>query len=222
MLRQRYQAVGGARRIAPLRGLRERCCAVIGDLERILARVALRSARPRDLVQLRASLAATAGGCAPRLAAIDSPLLATAALERSAITRVERELLERAIAAEPAHVAARRRRHRRRATTPSSMSCAPSPATPMTSCSSSSAASASAAASRNLKLGYNRVQGFYIEVARAQAERVPADYVRRQTVKSAERFITPELQSFEDKVLGARERALARERRTLRGAARSG
>ena len=71
----------------------------------------------------------------------------------------------------------------------------------------------------NLKLGYNRVQGFYIEVARAQAERVPADYLRRQTVKSAERFITPELQSFEDKVLGARERALAREQRAVRGAA---
>ena len=64
----------------------------------------------------------------------------------------------------------------------------------------------------NLKLGYNRVQGFYIEVSRQQAERVPADYLRRQTVKSAERFITPELKSFEDKVLGARERSLAREK----------
>ena len=64
----------------------------------------------------------------------------------------------------------------------------------------------------NLKLGYNRVQGFFIEITRAQADRVPADYIRRQTVKSAERFITPELKSFEDKVLGAREKALARER----------
>jgi DNA mismatch repair protein MutS len=64
----------------------------------------------------------------------------------------------------------------------------------------------------NLKLGFNRIQGFYIEVGRAQASRVPEDYVRRQTVKSAERFVTPELKSFEDKVLGARERSLARER----------
>ena len=64
----------------------------------------------------------------------------------------------------------------------------------------------------SLKLGYNRVQGFYIEIPRAQAERVPTDYLRRQTVKSAERFITPELKGFEDKVLGARERALAREK----------
>jgi DNA mismatch repair protein MutS len=64
----------------------------------------------------------------------------------------------------------------------------------------------------SLKLGYNRVQGFFIEINRSQAERVPADYVRRQTVKSAERFITPELKSFEDKVLGARDKALAREK----------
>ena len=63
-----------------------------------------------------------------------------------------------------------------------------------------------------LKLGFNRVQGFFIEVSRKDAERVPTDYVRRQTVKSAERFITTELKSFEDKVLSARERALARER----------
>jgi DNA mismatch repair protein MutS len=63
-----------------------------------------------------------------------------------------------------------------------------------------------------LKLGYNRVQGFFIEVARRDAERVPKDYLRRQTVKSAERFITSELKSFEDKVLGARDRALAREK----------
>ncbi|MGH8259651.1 MAG: DNA mismatch repair protein MutS, partial [Steroidobacteraceae bacterium] len=63
-----------------------------------------------------------------------------------------------------------------------------------------------------LKLGFNRVQGFFIEVSRRDAERVPKDYVRRQTVKSAERFVTDELARFEDKVLGARERALAREK----------
>ena len=64
----------------------------------------------------------------------------------------------------------------------------------------------------SLKLAYNRVSGFYIEVIRSQADRVPKDYIRRQTVKNAERFITPELKSFEDKVLGAREKSLARER----------
>src|SRR5256884_382523 len=64
----------------------------------------------------------------------------------------------------------------------------------------------------SLKLGYNRVQGFFIEVPRRDAERVPKDYVRRQTVKSAERFITEELKRFEERVLGARDQALAREK----------
>jgi DNA mismatch repair protein MutS len=68
-----------------------------------------------------------------------------------------------------------------------------------------------------LKLSYNRVQGFFIEIPRAHAERVPADYLRRQTVKSAERFITPELKRFEDEVLGARDKALARERELYDG-----
>src|SRR5438105_3929182 len=63
-----------------------------------------------------------------------------------------------------------------------------------------------------LKLGYNRVQGFFIEIPRRDAERVPKDYVRRQTVKSAERFITEELKRFDDRVLGARDKALAREK----------
>jgi DNA mismatch repair protein MutS len=63
-----------------------------------------------------------------------------------------------------------------------------------------------------LKLGYNRVHGYYIELSRAQAEQAPADYIRRQTLKGAERYITPELKTFEDQVLSARERALAREK----------
>ena len=64
----------------------------------------------------------------------------------------------------------------------------------------------------SLKFGFNRVQGFYIEVNRSQADGVPKHYQRRQTVKSAERFITSELKAFEEKVLGARDRALAREK----------
>lgn len=63
-----------------------------------------------------------------------------------------------------------------------------------------------------LKVGYNRVHGYYIEISRLQAATVPADYIRRQTLKSTERFITPELKAFEDKALSARERALAREK----------
>ncbi len=208
VLRERYHAIGTlaeSRRYEPLREqLRE-----IGDLERILARVALRSARPRDLVQLRASLAATPGLRAA-LGPFDSPALIE--LQRHIGDHAaQRSLLERSIAAEPSQllrdggvIAAGydagldelrliasntdgfllelERRERERT------------------------------GIANLKLGYNRVQGFYIEVSRLQAERVPSDYLRRQTVKSAERFITPELKSFEDKVLGARERSLAREK----------
>ncbi len=64
----------------------------------------------------------------------------------------------------------------------------------------------------NLKVEYNSVHGFYIEISRAQAENAPVEYRRRQTLKNAERFITPELKAFEDKVLSANERALVREK----------
>jgi len=63
-----------------------------------------------------------------------------------------------------------------------------------------------------LKVGFNRVHGYYIEISRAQARSAPTEYTRRQTLKNAERFITPELKSFEDKVLSSRAKALAREK----------
>ncbi|VAW59522.1 DNA mismatch repair protein MutS [hydrothermal vent metagenome] len=63
-----------------------------------------------------------------------------------------------------------------------------------------------------LKVSYNRVHGFYIEISRLHSDKAPPDYIRRQTLKSAERFITPELKAFEDKVLSAKERALSREK----------
>jgi len=63
-----------------------------------------------------------------------------------------------------------------------------------------------------LKVGYNKIHGYYIEMSRLQAALAPAHYLRRQTLKNAERFITPELKIFEDKVLSSRERALAREK----------
>jgi DNA mismatch repair protein MutS len=64
----------------------------------------------------------------------------------------------------------------------------------------------------NLRVQFNKVHGFYIEVSQGQTSRVPADYRRRQTLKNAERYITPELKAFEDKALSAQERALAREK----------
>ena len=64
----------------------------------------------------------------------------------------------------------------------------------------------------NLRVQFNKVHGFYIEVTQGQVDKVPADYQRRQTLKNAERYITPELKAFEDKALSAQERALAREK----------
>jgi len=208
LLRERYHALGVLLDGRRLDAVREHL-AGIGDVERILARVALRSARPRDLTQLRTSLRVLPALRAA-LAGLDSPLLQQLH-ERTGEHPEVLSLLTAAIAAEPAtlvrdggvialgydaeldelrHIGAHteefllqlERRERER--------------TGLT----------------GLKLGYNRVQGFFIEIARRDAERVPKDYVRRQTVKSAERFITSELKSFEDQVLGAREKALARER----------
>ena len=63
-----------------------------------------------------------------------------------------------------------------------------------------------------LKVEFNRVHGFYIELSKVQAEQAPEDYTRRQTLKNAERFITPELKTFEEKVLAAQDTALALEK----------
>ncbi|HSO06117.1 MAG TPA: DNA mismatch repair protein MutS [Pelomicrobium sp.] len=181
----------------------------VADVERIVARVALRSARPRDLAALRDSLAAlSALGpahqalTAPRLAELSRALAVPAGLS---------DLLRRALREAPAAVLREggvfadgydtdldelrgiqdncgafllELEARERART----------------------------GIGNLRVEYNRVHGFYIEVTRAQADKVPEDYRRRQTLKNAERYITPELKAFEDKALSAQERALARER----------
>jgi len=207
-LRQRYHAVGALGAPHAHAPLHARLRAV-GDLERILARIALRSARPRDLTQLRGALAELPALRAA-LALIDSPLLASLH-GVSADHAAERELLVAAVAAEPSvflrdgDVIApgydtELDELRRIATHTDDF---------LLELEQREKARTGLA---GLKLGFNRVQGFFIEIPRAQAERVPADYLRRQTVKSAERFITPELKGFEDKVLGARERALAREK----------
>ena len=208
VLRQRYQAIGAmlpSRAFEPLAAMLRG----IGDLERILARVALRSARPRDLVQLRAALAALPPLRAA-VAQLDSPLLHE--LHGATTDHAhEHSLLQAAIALEPATFLrdggviaagfdAELDELRRISTHTDDFLL------------ELEQRERERTGIANLKLGYNRVQGFFIEIARAQADKVPADYLRRQTVKSAERFITPELKGFEDRVLGARERALAREK----------
>jgi DNA mismatch repair protein MutS len=207
-LRRQYQAISALNDSRGFEALRE-CLRPINDLERILGRVALRSARPRDLVQLRDSLAALPA-LRTTLAGFDAPLLGElcAAIGEH---RTEQALLARAIDAEPSHllrdggvIAPGHDDELDRLRTISTDTDAF-----LTELEQRERARSGIP---GLKLGFNRVQGFFIEVARAQAERVPSDYLRRQTVKSAERFITPELKQFEDQVLGARERALARER----------
>ena len=208
LLRARYHALGvliDGRRFGAVREQ----LAGVGDVERILARVALRSARPRDLTQLRTALRALPALRAA-LAGLDSPLLEQLHARIGEHPEALR-LLTAAIAVEPATLVrdgdviaagydAELDELRRIATHTDEF---------LLELEKRERARTGLAA---LKLGYNRVQGFFIEVTRRDAERVPKDYIRRQTVKSAERFITAELKSFEDRVLGARERALLRER----------
>ncbi len=181
----------------------------VGDIERILARVALRSARPRDLARLRDAFAAL-----PDLQQALGPVNSHHVVKLASLISEYPELadlLERAIIDNPPVVirdggviregfddelddlrnisenagqflldVETRERERTGIST--------------------------------LKVGYNRVHGYYIEISRAQSDQAPVDYIRRQTLKNAERFITPELKEFEDKALSAKSRALAREK----------
>ena len=207
-LQARYQALDAMQAGAHVDALQEEL-AGIGDVERILARVALRSARPRDLRALCDALGRLPA-LRKSLAAIESPLLADLA-DQVGEHKEQYRLLDKAIIENPPMLIRdggviapgyddelddlrgiaenadqylvdleTRERERLGVST--------------------------------LKLGYNRVHGYYIEISKAQADKAPVEYVRRQTLKSAERYITPELKEFEDKVLGARERALSREK----------
>ncbi|MCZ6828380.1 MAG: DNA mismatch repair protein MutS [Gammaproteobacteria bacterium] len=181
----------------------------IGDMERILARVALRSARPRDLSRLAQSLAAL-----PKLRnelnRCQTPLLSQLQQQCNEYPDTV-ALLERAIKENPpvvlreggviaagydeeldelrqinTHAGDYLLEIEQREREQTGIS--------------------------TLKVGYNRVHGYYIEISKLQSARAPAEYVRRQTLKNAERYITPELKEFEDKALSSKSRALAREK----------
>jgi DNA mismatch repair protein MutS len=181
----------------------------IGDIERIMARLAIRSARPRDFSRLRNALNALPA-LQQELKAFDSPLLAQLASQISTYPQLK-DLLNRAIIENPPvvirdggviadgfsaeldelrdlsqgandYLAALELRERERSGIPT------------------------------LKVGYNRVHGFYIEISRAASAQAPVEYIRRQTLKNTERFITPELKEHEDKVLTSQSRALALEK----------
>ena len=188
--------------------LRERFRA-LGDLERILSRIALRSARPRDLSTLRDGLAMLPGLRAT-LASLDSPRLqelSDALGEHDA----EAKLLADALVEQPPVMAREggvfadghdaELDEQRRLSTHADQFLV-----------DLEAREREATGIATLKVGYNRVHGYFIEISKGQSSRAPAHYARRQTLTGAERYITEELKQFEDKVLSARERALARER----------
>jgi DNA mismatch repair protein MutS len=179
------------------------------DVERITARIALRSARPRDLSGLRDSLRQL-----PQLHAAlnnnDSELITTlaATLQPDAALVA---LLQRTLRAEPASML------REGGVIADGYDAALDELRGIqTNCGDFLLALEARERARTgittLKVEYNRVHGFYIEVTQAQSVHVPDDYRRRQTLKNAERYITPELKTFEDKALSANERALAREK----------
>ena len=181
----------------------------IGDIERITTRIALKTARPRDLSGLRESL--------QQLPLLQSQLLGSSAglLEALGaslqVPNALHHLLHQAIKLEPSLVLREgsviadgfdaeldelRSIQTNHGDFLLKFEAAEKERTGLT----------------NLKVEYNSVHGFYIEISRAQAENAPAEYRRRQTLKNVERFITPELKTFEDKVLSANDRALAREK----------
>lgn len=208
MVAKRHEAVAELVRTAQYQHLQTHLKA-IGDIERITTRVALKTARPRDLSGLRDSL-------------MQLPLLQGLLVSSKAILletlganlqppRDVMELLSKAIKAEPSVVLreggviaddfdAELDELRALQTNHGDFLL------------QYEIAEKARTGLQNLKVEYNSVHGFYIEISRAQAENAPAEYRRRQTLKNAERFITPELKAFEDKVLSANERALAREK----------
>jgi DNA mismatch repair protein MutS len=207
-LRLRHQAVATLIDAGADEALRDALRAV-GDVERILARVALRSARPRDLSTLRDALARLpamrgllAPLDAPRLQALGdalgdhgdtATLLADALVAHPPVLARDGGVFADAYDAELAEL--------RRLSTHADQFLV-----------DLEAREREATGIPTLKVGYNRVHGYYIEISKAQAARAPTHYSRRQTLTGAERYITEELKQFEDKVLSARERALARER----------
>ncbi|MGC8702116.1 MAG: DNA mismatch repair protein MutS [Thiomonas sp.] len=182
----------------------------MADLERIAARIALRQARPRELAALRDGLVRLPVLRA-QTATFSRTALLDSALQQLDLPPTAAELLVRAIAPGPA------------ANLRDGGVIAPGFDAELdalraidTDCGSFLMELEQRERARtgiaNLRVQYNKVHGFFIEVTHGQTDKVPDDYRRRQTLKGAERYITPELKAFEDKALSAQERALAREK----------
>jgi DNA mismatch repair protein MutS len=206
----RHAAIAEMAAAPPSRGALRKALKTTVDIERIASRIALRSARPRDLAGLRDTLQRLPV-LATSVANCGSPLLIAAAAALAIESRWA-ELLARAIAAEPA--AAVREGNVIAAGYDAELD---ELRAIQDNCGAFlvdlEARERQRTGITSLKVEFNRVHGFYIEVSNANVQRIPDDYRRRQTMKNAERYITPELKTFEDKALSAQERALARERK---------
>ena len=210
--RARHAAVNALMRTDACSGL-SGTLAAVPDIERITTRVALLSARPRDLAGLRAglqqlsSLRAYVALCSRDA---DAPLLVE--LHGALATPHDcLDLLERAVMLEPAAMA------RDGGVIARGYDAELDELRGLSENAGQflldlETRERSRTGIGNLRVEYNKVHGFYIEVTHGQTDKVPDDYRRRQTLKNAERYITPELKAFEDKALSAQERALSREK----------
>jgi DNA mismatch repair protein MutS len=187
--------------------------AAVPDIERIATRIALLSARPRDLAGLRAGLTQLPALRAATACCHDLSSCALLMQTQDELTTPDDclGLLERAIATEPAAmvrdggvIAAGFD-----AELDELRGLSENAGQYLLDLETRERARTGIA---NLRVEYNKVHGFYIEVSNGQTAKVPDDYRRRQTLKNAERYITPELKAFEDKALSAQDRALSREK----------
>ena len=208
ILQNRYSAIESLLSERLLDAVRNQLNAV-GDIERISSRIALKSARPRDLIVLRNTLAVLPT-LQPLLSNTDSPELMRLA-EQIAEQPELSALLQRAIIDNPPvlirdggviapgyHAELDDLRNLSRNADQFLLDMEEREKT--------------ATGISGLKVNYNRVHGYYIEISRLHVEKVPAHYHRKQTLKGVERYITEELKTFEDKVLSAKEKSLAFEK----------
>ncbi|OTG91570.1 DNA mismatch repair protein MutS [Acinetobacter sp. ANC 3813] len=185
----------------------------ISDIERVLSRIALGSARPRDLVQLRqacAQIPYLRHALTPIIEAQQSKLISSLNQELGDFNGLHKRLMSAIVEHPPvllrdgnviaegfdAELDELRKIRDHAGQFLIDLEIQEREATGI----------------NTLKIGYNRVSGYYIELTRGQAEQAPERFIRRQTLKNAERYITPELKAFEDKVLSSESRALAREK----------
>jgi len=208
ILKQRHQAIGSMIEHAHYESICEQLKG-IGDIERIVARIALGSARPRDLTTLRSALQKLP----VLLHIIEEPQQVWLDTIRSEIAELPEicHLLEQALVESPPVLARDggviaegydqeldELRHLSDNANQFLLDL--------------ETREREQSGINTLKVGYNRVHGYYIEISRLHHDKVPTHYTRRQTLKAAERYITEELKQFEEKVLSARERALTREK----------